>query len=96
MEQLTHNVAARRFEMDLGGPIAFISYVQRDDILVLIHAEVPAALNGRGIGGRLVQTTLDRLRTQAHRVDPQCPFIAEWIRRHPEYADMVANDLPKR
>jgi predicted GNAT family acetyltransferase len=94
MDRLTHDVAARRFEMALGDQIAFVAYVPRGEVLVLTHAEVPAALNGRGIGGRLVQATLDLLRAENRRVDPLCPFIAVWIKRHPQYADMVATVTP--
>ena len=92
---ITHNVAARRFEMALGDQTAFIAYVPRGEVLLLTHAEVPAALNGQGIGGRLVQATLDLLRTQGRRVEPLCPFIAVWIDRHPHYADMLASDPPR-
>jgi len=92
MGGIVRNLARQRFELPIGDQIAFIDYVARGDVLVLTHAEVPAALNGQGIGGRLVQQTLDVLRAEGVRVIPGCPFIAVWIRRHPDYADMIAAD----
>ena len=31
-----------------------------------------------------------RLRAAGLKVEPLCPFIASYIERHPEYADLVA------
>ena len=78
-----------RFELDLGDGVAFIAYRRRGATLVLTHAEVPAALAGRGAGSRLVAATLDEVRRRGERIVPQCPFIARFIDRHPAYADLV-------
>jgi predicted GNAT family acetyltransferase len=51
---------------------------------------VPAALNGRGIGSALVCGLLDLARGQGSKVRPLCPFVAAYIARHPEYADLLA------
>jgi predicted GNAT family acetyltransferase len=79
-----------RFELDLGDGVAFIDYVRRGATLVLTHAEVPAALSGRGAGKRLVAATLEEVRRRGERVVPRCPFIARYIAEHPGYADLVA------
>ena len=51
----------------------------------LLHAEVPAHLNGRGLGAKLVRATLDTLDAQGAKVVPRCSFIRAWMARHPEY-----------
>ena len=79
-----------RFELDLGSGVAFIDYRREGKLLVLTHAEVPPALTGRGAGSRLVRATLDEVRRRGERVVPRCPFIARFIERHPDYADLVA------
>jgi molybdenum cofactor cytidylyltransferase len=57
--------------------------------LVFVHTEVLPAFAGRGIGNRLAAGTLDATRARGLKVTPRCPFIAAYIRSHPEYRDMV-------
>ena len=47
---------------------------------------------GRGLGGRLVVGALDDIRARGLLTVPLCPFAAEYIRRHPEYQDLVGVD----
>jgi predicted GNAT family acetyltransferase len=51
---------------------------------------VPKELNGRGIGSRLVRGVLDIARAEGLKVRPLCPFVAAYIDKHPEYADLRA------
>ena len=53
------------------------------------HTEVDKAFEGKGIGGKLVRHVLDQARRERKSVIPACPFAAEYIRRHPEYLDIV-------
>jgi uncharacterized protein len=39
-----------------------------------------------------VQGTLDDLRARGLALVPLCPFVADFITRHPEYADLVTPD----
>jgi predicted GNAT family acetyltransferase len=87
---VTDNEARRRFELDLGGSVAFIDYRRAGATLYLDHAEVPVALRGHGAGGRLVRAALDRIREQGGRVVPVCPFVQAFMRDHPEYAELRA------
>ena len=65
---------------------------QRDaGTLTVMHTEVPTELNGKGIGSALVRGLLDIARTEKLKVVPRCPFMAAFIKRHPEYADLVAD-----
>jgi predicted GNAT family acetyltransferase len=52
--------------------------------------EVPEALEGQGIGSALARGALDDVRAQGLQVIPLCPFVAAFIRRHPEYLDLVS------
>ena len=87
---LIDNVERNRFELELGGGTAVIDYRRAGATLYLNHAEVPAAMGGRGIGTRLVKETLDVIRSRGERVVPVCPFIRSFIARHPGYADLCA------
>lgn len=90
MDKVIDNPGESRFEMQVDGGMAFVSYRRGDGRIILNHAEVPQVLEGRGVGSRLVKATLDSLRRDGLKVVPRCPFIAAYIRRHPEYADMLA------
>ena len=87
-ETLIDHAARSRFEMGADGSSGFIDYRRSGQTLYLHHAEVPAALSGRGVGTRLVTEALDLIRSRGERIVPVCPFIKAFIRRRPEYADL--------
>lgn len=85
-----HNAAERRYELDLKGDRAMLEYVELPGVLVLTHTHVPKRYEGRGIGSELVRAALEDIRDRGLRVVPQCRFVAWWIRRHPEWEQIVA------
>ena len=54
------------------------------------HTEVDPRFEGRGAGSALASSALDSVRGVGGRVVPTCSFVASYIERHPEYADLVA------
>lgn len=79
---------------DDGQVVGLIEYrVVRDDRLVLVHTEVDDATEGQGVGSRLVKFTLEDLRASGRKIVPECPFVASYLDRHPEYQDVVDEDL---
>ena len=44
---------------------------------------------GQGIGSQLVRGLLEIARTQGLKVVAKCPFVAGYIAKHPEYADLL-------
>ncbi len=56
---------------------------------VVTHTVVDDAYEGRGFGSALARGVLDDIRDRGRRVVPVCPFVAAYVRRHPEYADVV-------
>ncbi len=78
-----------RYELEIGGELAFINYRRQQNVVTLVHAEVPARLNGRGIGSALVKGALDLARAQGEQVVPVCSFIRIYLLRHPEYGDLL-------
>jgi predicted GNAT family acetyltransferase len=81
-----------RFVLDADGAQARLDYRSAPGTLVLVHTEVPDALEGRGIGGRLVQAAVDRAEAERRTVVPWCPFARRWLQRHPEEAARVTID----
>ena len=90
MSEVRDNTERQRFELDAGGHVAFSEYRRSGDVLTILHTEVPQALEGRGIGSALARGLLDLARAQKLKVKPRCPFVAAYIKKHPEYADLVA------
>ena len=84
------NPIRHRFELEVEGDTAFANYRRDGAVLTIMHTEVPKRLEGRGIGSRLVAGVLGLARAQGLAVVPRCPFVAAYIKRHPEYADLLA------
>jgi uncharacterized protein len=85
-----NNAAQDRFEARVAGNVAYLDYRLEPGEIVLLHTEVPAAMREFGVGKKLARAALDFARHEGLRVNPGCPFVASYIRRHPEYADLVA------
>lgn len=84
-------VERSRFEVTVGGELAGIcTYRRGTDVIVLIHTEIFDGYDGRGLGGVLVRTALDSARESGLRVRPDCPYVASYIEKHPQYNDLVA------
>ena len=88
--EIANNEAEHRFESHAQGNIAFLSYLRFPDRFVIVHTEVPPALEGKGIAGKLVATALDFARAAHLRVIPLCPYAVGFIRKHPEYHDLLS------
>jgi uncharacterized protein len=71
---------------------AFIQYRLRTDRLILIHTEVPAALEGRGLAAELVLAAVDHAAAHDLTVVPLCPMARSWLMRHPDVAQRVTID----
>ncbi len=84
------NTDRHRFELGADGHVAFSNYRRDGNILTIMHTEVPAALNGQGIGSTLVRGLLEIARAQGLKVKPLCPFVASYMTKHPEYADLLS------
>ena len=87
---VTDNVGASRYEIRVDGRRAGLAlYNRTSTAITFTHTEVAPEFEGHGIGGRIAAAALDDARAAGLRVVPQCPFFAEYIRRHPAYADLV-------
>ena len=84
-----NNADAQRYEALIDGYRSIVQYRLDEDQITFLHTEVPEALEGRGIGSALARAALDDARARNFRVIPQCPFVREYIRRHPEYESLV-------
>ena len=84
------NPEASRYELHDGNTLAGVAeYQLRRDSIIFTHTKVSDAYEGQGAGSHLARGALDDVRRRGLRVVARCPFIASWIRRHPDYADLL-------
>ncbi|MCC2980089.1 MULTISPECIES: GNAT family N-acetyltransferase [unclassified Sphingomonas] len=89
MNNVRDNRAEQEFELDLDGFRAVAAYQREGDRIVFTHTVVPREIEGRGVGSKLIRAALDSARDQKLKVVPQCQFVAAFIRKHPEYRDLL-------
>ena len=86
MSEVIDRPDRNRFELPVGGDVA-VAYYERDgQRITLTHTEVPEHLSGQGIGSRLAQGVFEAIRASGGKAVAQCPFMAAYAERHPEYA----------
>jgi len=89
-DEVRDNPARSRYELEIGGLIAFASYRRQGDVLYLPHVEAAPPLRGTGAADRLMRGVMAAARTAGLKIVPVCSYAAAWMRRHPEYRDLLA------
>lgn len=85
-----HEPDNQRFVAIVDGKQAVLDYRRGDGVISLVHTGVPAAIGGRGVAAALVRAALDHARAQGLKVVPACSYVAAYLKRHPQDADLVA------
>lgn len=88
-EHVRDNESLHRFELDADGSTAVAYYRLSPGVITFTHTEVAPALRGRGIASRLMQAALDLARARGLKVVPRCPYVAAFIDKNPQYADLL-------
>jgi predicted GNAT family acetyltransferase len=84
-----------------GRRAGYIAYRRRPNAIALTHTEIEPEFEGKGLGGTLIREALSRARAEGVEVLPFCPFVREYIERHPAELDLVPQerreefDLPR-
>lgn len=89
-EDVRDNPAESRFELEVSGHLAVAYYQLAPGIITFTHTEVPPALGGQGVGSRLIKGALEQVRARGLKVVAKCDFVAGYIGKHKEFADLVA------
>lgn len=87
---IVHKPDIGRFEAIVEGLRCEADYQLAGNVVRMTHTGVPPQLEGRGIAAALVKTALQWARAQGHKVDPICSYVRIYIRRHPEWQDLLA------
>jgi uncharacterized protein len=89
LPEVVDNKKRSRFQIVVNGKLARLDYLRDDHRLELTHTVVPEDIEGRGHGTALVRFALEQARREKLAVVPTCAFVRAFLRKHPEYADLV-------
>lgn len=79
-----------RYRMVIDGVEAEMTYSRAGQELIIIdHTEVPAALRGRKVGEQMVRQAVEDAQREGVAIIPLCPFAKAQIDRHPEWQDVL-------
>ncbi|MDY3331702.1 MAG: GNAT family N-acetyltransferase [Pelistega sp.] len=87
---ISHHPTQQQFTTEVDGHTAHIDYELNNNVMNITHTIVPDAIGGRGIAGKLMEYALNTAKEKAWKVIPSCSYAEAYIKRHPEFADLVA------
>lgn len=92
---IIHDTAAHRFSVIVEGHRGELDYTLhegglRNGVMTITHTGVPPAIGGRGVAAELTRVALETARREGWQVMPACSYAAAFIRRHPQFADLLA------
>lgn len=91
--EITRNDSLSRYEIRQDGEfVGLADFFDDDGVRAFPHTEVDPAQRGHGLAGKLVGWALRDTRESGLKADPVCPYVATFIRRHPEYTDLLVQD----
>lgn len=79
-----------RFTATVDGVLCVLDYQLQDGEMAITHTGVPSQVGGRGIAAELTRQALLMARANGWTVRPLCSYAAVYMRRHPEYNDLLA------
>jgi predicted GNAT family acetyltransferase/uncharacterized Fe-S cluster protein YjdI len=83
------NEDKKQYELKIDSRIAKIEYIKASGKIFLTHTEVPKELERRGLASRMVLFALEDIKENGLTLVPLCPFVAGYIKKHPEWRELV-------
>lgn len=85
----------QRFEQGFASPVGdealvFCDYAVRGSTRALLHVEADPALRGTGAAGRFMESLAAHARAEKLKLQPICGYAVAWLRRHPDFSDVLA------
>lgn len=87
--KIAHNEAENRFEIWIDNQLSKLDYMRDGNTIVMTHVGVHPDQRGQGVAGKLAEVALGYAREKSLRVIPMCSYVAAYIRRNPEYAELT-------
>jgi hypothetical protein len=92
---IVDNKAEHRFETTVEGHTASLEYKLQGNTIILEHTAVPEELQGRGLAGQLAQAGMAAARERGLSVEPVCPVVFGYIKKHPETKELLTEKAKK-
>lgn len=89
------NPVQNRFEATIEGHTAKIEYKMQPGEISVLHTEVPKELEGRGVASAMTKSALEYIRANGLKLIPLCPYMRAYLKKHPEYHDLVKDGAIK-
>jgi len=70
-----------------GKEVGKAEFIDRGEKRVFTHTEVDKDYEGRGLATILIEEALQQTRDAGLRIVPECPMVAAYVDKHPEYRD---------
>ncbi len=90
VDSITHNKDSHRFETEVPGGLAVLEYRLKPGLMLFTHTAVPEKSQGSGVAASLAEAAFEYAREANLKVVPLCPYIAAYLKRHKEHAELVA------
>ncbi|MEM9919762.1 MAG: GNAT family N-acetyltransferase [Bacteroidota bacterium] len=91
--ELLDNPEKKRYEFQVGEHLAIAEYIKVQNKTYLTHTEVPVALEGQGIGSKLILAALQQIEKDQRELIPLCPFVAKYLKKHPEWKRLLGKNV---
>jgi uncharacterized protein len=88
-KQVHNNEKNLQYEIHEDGSVATLQYRFEKGNIVLMHTFVPEELRGKGLAGELAHAALEDTKARGIKAVVYCPFVAAYLKRHPEYDYLV-------
>ncbi|MEP6764251.1 MAG: GNAT family N-acetyltransferase [Gemmatimonadaceae bacterium] len=88
-----HQASQYRFSLVVPEGTAVLDYRLRGpNVMEMFHTFTPHSARGRGVASTLVRGALDYVRGNNFRIIPACWYVANFMEKHEEYRDLLADD----
>ena len=85
------NQEAHEYQLYISGELTgHATYDEIGDAVVFPSVVISPQVRGKGLAHQLTKFALDDAVGAGKTIDPVCPFVVAYVRRHPEYQQYVA------
>ncbi|RLQ84703.1 N-acetyltransferase [Mycetocola zhadangensis] len=87
---VTRNDEASQYEIRIGDTLAgFAAFRMHPGRISFTHTVIENEFEGRGLGSTLVREALADVAARGETIVPFCPFVQDWLKRHPDFDGTV-------
>jgi len=90
---ISDNQDQHRYEMQIDDQLLILEYIKTKEVIYLTHTEVSKKLEGQGYGSEFVKAVLKDVEQNNWKLMPLCPFVAAYIKRHPEWQTLLQDGV---